>query len=54
MRELKFSSLRSKGTLYPRRLWRPGDTALVDDEVAEALLREPGFSVTRRRKRAEE
>ncbi len=51
MKEVKFSGLRPKGTLNPRRLWRPGDTVQLEDDVAETLLREHGFSVVTRRRR---
>ena len=51
MKKVKFSGLRPRGTLSPRRLWRPGDTVQLEDDVAEALLREPGFSVVTRRRR---
>ena len=51
MKEVKYEGLRPKGTLRPRRLWRPGEKARVEDEVAEELLSQPGFSVVEKRRR---
>jgi len=54
MKKVKFGGLRPKGTLNPRRLWRPGETVEVEDDEAEALLRDPEFQQvktgTRRRR----
>jgi hypothetical protein len=54
MKKVKFGGLRPKGTLNPRRLWRPGETVEVEDNEAEALLRDPEFQQvktgTRRRR----
>jgi len=43
MKKVKFGGLRPKGTLNPRRLWRPGEAVEVEDDIAEALLRDPEF-----------
>jgi hypothetical protein len=48
MKEVKFSGIRPKGTMNPRRLWTPGESLRLDEEVAEALLKEPGFTLVRR------
>jgi hypothetical protein len=45
MKIVKFSGLRPKGTMNPRRLWKAGDTACVEDNVIVFLLKEPGFSL---------
>ena len=43
MKKIWFNGLNPKGTLRPRRMWNPGDILLVADDVAEELLKEPGF-----------
>ena len=43
MKKVWFSGLNPKGTLRPRRMWTPGDILEVNDDVAEELVREPGF-----------
>ena len=43
MKKVMFNGLNPRGTLRPRRMWRPGDALDVADDVAEELLGEPGF-----------
>ena len=43
MKRIMFNGVNPKGTLRPRRMWAPGDILEVADDVAEELLREPGF-----------
>ena len=43
MKKIWFNGLNPKGTLRPRRIWNPGDVLEVADDVAEELLKEPGF-----------
>lgn len=43
MKKVWFSGVSPKGTLRPRRMWTPGDILEVADDVAEELIREPGF-----------
>jgi hypothetical protein len=43
MKKVRFGGLRPRGTLNPRRLWRPGEVVEVSDDEAEALLRDPEF-----------
>jgi len=51
MKKVKFGGLMPKGTLNPRRLWRPGEAVEVEDDIAEALLRDPEFRQVRPRTR---
>lgn len=48
---VKFVGIRPKGTLNPRRMWRPGDREKVEPSVAEELLKKSGFVKIRSRKR---
>jgi len=55
MKKVKYGGLRPKGTLTPRRMWRPGEVLVVDDTVAEELAEDPDFRLigrprTRRRR----
>lgn len=47
---VKYQGIGPKGTLTPRRMWRPGDKLLVDPTVAKRLLKESGFVKVRVRK----
>jgi len=40
---VKYQGIGPKGTLTPRRMWRPGDREKVTPDVAEKLLKESGF-----------
>ena len=43
-----FNGVSPRGTLRPRRMWRPGEELDVADDVAEELLGEPGFVLLKR------
>ena len=43
MKKVMFNGVSPMGTLRPRRMWSPGDTLDVADDVAKELLGEPGF-----------
>ena len=52
MRKVRFKGIRPRGTIVPRRMWRPGEILELDDTVARELTREPDFEIVRRRRRA--
>jgi hypothetical protein len=45
MKKIKFNGTRRKGTLYPRRIWSPGEIYIVEDDVALELEEDPDFIV---------
>jgi hypothetical protein len=45
LKKIKFNGTRRKGTLYPRRIWRPGEVYVVEDEVATELEEDPDFII---------
>jgi hypothetical protein len=47
MRRVRFTGIRRLGTLRPRRMWSPGEELEVEDDVAEELGRQPGFTILR-------
>lgn len=51
---VRYEGVSPKGTLTPRRMWRPGDKSDVSPDVAEELLKESGFVKVRSRKKKKE
>jgi len=49
--KIKYTGLRRKGTMTPRRIWIPGETLEVPDSIAEELILDPEFSQVKPRKR---
>jgi len=45
MKKIRFNGIHAKGTLRPRRVWRRGEILEVDEETAEELLLETGFTL---------
>jgi len=50
MRRVKFTGVRPRGTLRPRRMWLPGEVVKVENDVARELLESPGFESAGRRR----
>ena len=48
---VRYTGINPKGTLTPRRMWRPGDKLTVDPDVAKRLLKESGFVEIKSRKK---
>ena len=46
--KVRFNGIRRLGTLRPRRMWSPGEELEVEDDVAEELADQPGFTILRR------
>jgi hypothetical protein len=49
VKKVKYRGNRRKGTLVPRRIWRPGEEILLEDEVARALVTDLDFIIVKRR-----
>jgi len=57
LKRVRFTGVRRRGTLYPRRVWRPDEVVEVSDLAAAGLVSHPDFTIvdskTRRKLREE-
>lgn len=51
MKKVRYTGLRRRGTLQPRRMWIPGEILEVEEEVAEELIKSPDFTLVKSKKR---
>jgi len=50
MMKIKYHGIRKKGTANPRRIWTPGETLELQDDVAERLLQDPEFKPVKQKR----
>ena len=46
--KVKYTGVRPKGTLRPRRMWSPGEVLELEDGLAEDLAGERDFEILRK------
>ncbi|MBD3206544.1 hypothetical protein GF319_09415 [Candidatus Bathyarchaeota archaeon] len=43
--KIKYTGVRPKGTIKPRKMWQPGELSEVEEELAEKLSEDPDFKI---------